>query len=262
MARRIAGAKAGSQKPHRPSIASDSTPSLATAKLLFAYSWGEIVGPVNGLKSIKLDGTPIEAADGTLNFPRTHWQFRPGTLHQERLSGFPEINNEIAIGVELHSDTPWVRSVSTSQIDAVRVRLSWPQLQAQDSNGNITGYRIEYAADIATDNGAFVPVLTAFVERKNTTRYERSHRLELPTGSEWLLRIRRLTPNQNSSLIADVMRIEAFSEVIDAELTYPLTAVGGIEFDAEQFSNVPKVSAVMRGRILQVPSNYDPETRT
>lgn len=262
MARRIAGAKAGSQKPHRPSIASDSTPSLATAKLLFAYSWGEIVGPVNGLKSIKLDGTPIEAADGTLNFPRTHWQFRPGTLHQERLSGFPEINNEIAIGVELHSDTPWVRSVSTSQIDAVRVRLSWPQLQAQDSNGNITGYRIEYAADIATDNGAFVPVLTAFVERKNTTRYERSHRLELPTGSEWLLRIRRLTPNQNSSLIADVMRIEAFTEVIDAELTYPLTAVGGIEFDAEQFSNVPKVSAVMRGRILQVPSNYDPETRT
>nr|WP_314400298.1 DUF1983 domain-containing protein [Pseudomonas lundensis] len=262
MAGQITGAKAGNKKPHRPSIASDSTPSLATAKLLFAYSWGEIVGPVNGLKSIKLDGTPIEAADGTLNFPRTKWQFQPGTLDQERLVGFPEINNEIAIGVELHSDTPWVRSVGTSQIDAIRLRLSWPQLQAQDSNGNITGYRIDYAVDIATDNGAYIPVLTAFVERKNTTRYERSHRIELPTGTNWLVRVRRLTPNQNNSLIADVMRVEAITEVIDAELTYPLTAVGGIEFDAEQFSNVPKVSAVMRGRILQVPSNYDAETRT
>ena len=258
----VAGAKAGSNKPSRPSIASDSTPSLATAKLLFAYSWGEIVGPVDGLKSIKLDGTPIEAADGTLNFPRAQWQFRPGTLHQERLVGFPEINNEIAIGVELHSDTPWVRSINTAQIDALRLRVSWPQLQAQDSNGNITGYRIDYAVDIATDNGAYVNVLSAFVERKNTTRYERSHRIELPSGREWLVRVRRLTPNQNSSLIADVMRVEAITEVIDAELTYPLTAVGAIEFDAEQFNNVPKVSAVMRGRILQVPSNYDPETRT
>lgn len=262
MARCVAGAKAGNKKPRRPSIASDSTPSLATAKLLLAYSWGEIVGPVEGLKSIKLDGTPLEAADGTLNFPRARWQFRPGTLHQERLAGFPEINNEIAIGVELHSDTPWVRSINTAQIDAVRLRLSWPQLQAQDGNGNITGYRIDYAVDIATDNGAYVTVLSAFVERKNTTRYERSHRVELPEGREWSVRVRRLTPNQNSSLIADVMRVEAITEVIDAELTYPLTAVGGIEFDAEQFSNVPKVSAVMRGRILQVPSNYDPETRT
>lgn len=70
MARCVAGAKAGNKNPRRPSIASDSTPSLATAKLLFAYSWGEIVGPVEGLKSIKLDGTPLEAADGSLNFPR------------------------------------------------------------------------------------------------------------------------------------------------------------------------------------------------
>lgn len=258
----VSGAKAGNKKPSRPSIVGDSTPSLATAKLLFAYSWGEIVGPVDGLKSIKLDGTPIEAADGTLNFPRTQWQFRPGTLDQERLVGFPEINNEIAIGVELRSDTPWVRSLTTAQIDAVRIRLSWPQLQAQDSKGNINGYRIDYTIDIATDNGAYTPVLSAYVARKNTTRYERSHRIELPAGREWQMRVRRLTPNQNSSLIADVMRIEAITEVIDAQMTYPLTAVGGIEFDAEQFNNIPKVSAVMRGRILQVPSNYDAQTRT
>lgn len=258
----VVGAKAGSSKPNRPYIASDSTPSVATAKLLYAFSWGEIVGPVDGLKSIKLDGTPLQAADGTVNFPRARWQFRSGTLNQDRLVGFPEINNEIAIGVELRFESPWVRSVSNDEINAVRLRLSWPQLQAQDANGNINGYRIDYAVDIATDGGAYLPVLTAFVARKNTTKYERSHRLELPTGSEWTLRVRRLTPNQNSSLIADMMRVESITEIIDAELTYPLTAVGGIEFDAEQFNNVPKLSALMRGRILRVPSNYDPETHT
>ncbi|EQM72012.1 DUF1983 domain-containing protein [Pseudomonas tohonis] len=257
-----AGAKGGKPKQRQPSIARDSTPSVAVAKLLYFYSWGEIVGPVEGLRSVMLDGTPVMAEDGTLNYPDVKWQFRPGALHQEPLVGFPEINNEFAIGVELRSGTPWLRSIHTPDLDAIRLRLSWPHLQSQDSAGNINGWRIAYAVDVATDGGPFVTALESEVNRKNTTRYERSHRIELPAGSRWTVRVRRLTDNQFSSLISDSMYVESMTEVVDADLTYPLTAVGAIEFDAVQFAGrTPKVSVLMRGALIQVPANYDPVLR-
>ncbi|WP_337058279.1 host specificity protein J [Pseudomonas sp. USHLN015] len=256
------GAKGGKKKQRHPSIARDSTPSTAVAKLLYIYSWGEIVGPVDGLRSVMIDGTPVMAEDGSLNYPDVKWQFRPGALHQEPLEGFPEVNNELGVGVELRSGTPWVRAVTTPELSAIRLRLSWPHLQSQDSAGNINGWRIAYAVDVATDGGPFITALESEVSRKNTTKYERSHRIDLPAGSRWTVRVRRLTDNQFSSLISDSMYVESITEVIDADMTYPLTAVGAIEFDAVQFGGrTPKVSVLMRGAMIQVPANYDPELR-
>ncbi|MEI0746762.1 hypothetical protein VUS79_32605, partial [Pseudomonas aeruginosa] len=85
-------------KPKQPHIAQNGVASLSTARIVYLLSWGPIVGPVNGLKSIKLDGTPIQAEDGTLNYPDVKWQFRPGELNQERLEGVAESSNEIAVG--------------------------------------------------------------------------------------------------------------------------------------------------------------------
>ena len=144
----VAGGKGGSKKPRQPSIASNSTPSLSTVKIVYLWSWGPIVGPVNGLRSIKLDGTPIVADDGTVNYPSVKWQFRNGELNQDRLDGLAESSNEIAVGQTLLSTTPYLYSVNTPLVDAVRVRLSWPNLQRQDSSGNVTGVRIDYAIDV------------------------------------------------------------------------------------------------------------------
>ncbi|GFM48954.1 DUF1983 domain-containing protein [Pseudomonas cichorii] len=263
VSRQIVGRKGGSAKQKSPSIASNSTPSLATARMVYLWSWGPIAGPVNGLQSIKLDGTPIIAADGTQNFPGVKWQFRSGELNQERLTGVSESSNEIQVSQTLTTTNPWVHSIVNTIVDAVRVRLSWPNLQAQDSSGNINGVRIQYALDIATDNGPYIEVLVSEVNRKNITKYERSHRLELPAGSRWTIRARRLTPEANSSLVQDSMVVEAIAEVVDSDQEYPLTAVGCLEYDAQQFGgDIAKVAALMRGRIVRVPANYDPETRT
>lgn len=261
--RQVVGSKGGEKKQKQPSIASNSVPSIAVARLLYLWSWGPIVGPVNGLRSVKLDGTQVMADDGTMNYPGVKWQFRSGELNQERMTGITESSNEIAVGQLLLTTAPYVHTISNPMLDAVRLRFSWPQLQRQDQSGNIDGVRIEYAVDVSTDNGPFQQVLTSEVNRKNVTKYERSHRIELPAGSRWTIRARRITPEANSSLTQDGMYVEALSEVVDSDQEYPLTAVSCVEYDAEQFGgDIAKIAVLMRGRIVRVPANYNAETRT
>ncbi|WP_258571520.1 DUF1983 domain-containing protein [Pseudomonas sp. So3.2b] len=261
--RAVIGSKGGQAKQKKPSIAQNSVPSISTARIVYLWSWGPIVGLVDGLRSLKLDGTPIQAPDGTINYPGVKWQFRNGELNQERLEGNTESSNEIDVKQELIFGTPWLHTITNSVSDAIRLRLSWPTLRSQDAAGNINGVRIDYAVDISTDNGPYVEALVSVVDRKNVTEYERAHRLELPAGSRWTIRVRRLTPNANSDLVADQMVVKAIAEVVDSDQEYPLTAVSSIEYDAQTFGgDIAKIAALMRGRIIRVPSNYDAETRT
>jgi predicted phage tail protein len=264
-AAQISGAKGGEKQPHQPYKAPDSALSIATAKLLYILSEGPIVGPVDGLRSVKLNGTPLISPDGSENFPGTHWDFRPGTVDQEHIAGFPAVENEASQGlpVELTSDNAWTRAITDQQLSAVRIRLSWPQIWELKSNGDQVGYRIDYAIDLSVDGASYQTVISATLDDKGTTEYERSHRIDLPEGfTSALVRVRRLTPNRNDSNWADLMRIKALTEVIDAKLRYPNLALGGLQFDAKQFQDTPKFSLRARGRIIRVPSNYSPESRT
>lgn len=262
MNKTITGHKGGSKKPRQPVEMPDSVRSIARAKILLALGEGEFDGGVDG-RSIYLDDTPLLAADGSVNFPGVTWEFRPGSVDQEHIAGVPAVENELAVGVELKSDAPWVRAVSNTQLSAVRLRLSWPAIQRQQENGDVVGYRIDYAIDIAVDGGAWQEALKASLDDKSTSRYERSHRVDLPEArSGWQVRVRRLTPNQNNNRIADTMRVEAITEVIDAKLRYPNTALLFVEFDASQFQSIPQISVEARGRRVRVPSNYDAQTRS
>ncbi|MGX8847706.1 phage tail protein [Pseudomonas aeruginosa] len=258
----LTGRKGGSSKPKQPSIARDSLQSVATAKLLLAVGEGEFAeGPSD--QDIYLDNTPLMDASGNVNFPNVKWEWRSGSVDQDYIPGIPSVENETTVNVELRSDTPWVRSVTNAQLSAVRLRFAWPALQKQESSGDVTGYRIEYAVDVSTDGGAYQQVLLDAVDGKTTSRYERSQRIDLPAATTgWLVRVRRITPNQNSSLIADTMLIAGLTEVIDAKLRYPNTALLYIEFSAEQFSNIPAVTVECKARKVQVPTTYDPELRT
>lgn len=258
----IHGEKGGSSKPKSPTEASDSLRSTNLAKLLIAVGEGEFDETPTDY-SIYLDNTPIRDGSGNYNFPNVKWDWRPGSVDQTYIPGIPSVENETSLNVELRSDSPWVRSITNIQLSAVRVRFAWPALQRQDDEGNIVGYRIEYAIDVATDGGAYQQVVVDAVDGKTTTRYERSRRIDLPDATTgWQIRVRRLTPNQNSNKIADTMLIAGFTEVIDAKLRYPNTALLYIEFDAEQFTNIPAVTVKCRARRWQVPSNYDPIART
>ncbi|AVU77051.1 phage tail protein [Pseudomonas rhizophila] len=258
----IHGAKGGDKKPKSPTEASDNLRSTNIAKLLIAVGEGEFEEAPTAA-NIFLDNTPINDASGNVNFPNVKWDWRSGSVDQTYIPGIPSVENETSLNIELRSDAAWVRSVTNIQLSAVRLRFAWPALQRQDDQGNIGGYRIEYAIDVATDGGAYQQVLTDAVDGKTTTRYERSKRVDLPEATTgWQIRVRRLTANQNSNKIADTMLIAGFTEVIDAKLRYPNTALLYIEFDAEQFTNIPAVTVKCKARKWQVPSNYDPISRT
>ncbi|MCH5519030.1 TipJ family phage tail tip protein [Pseudomonas syringae] len=258
----IHGEKGGSTSPKSPTEASDSLRSTNLAKLLIAVGEGEFEGTPTAA-DIYLDNTPINDASGNVNFQNVKWEWRTGSVDQSYIPGIPSIDNETTVNVELRSDSPWVRSITNTQLSAVRVRLAWPALQKQDDEGNVGGYRIEYAIDVATDGGSYKEALLEAVDGKTTTRYERSRRIDLPAAtSGWQIRVRRLTANQNTNKIADTMLVAGLTEVIDAKLRYPNTALLYIEFDAEQFTNIPAVTVKCKARKWQVPSNYDPFNRT
>jgi len=260
--RDIVGAKGGGSSSSG-SESPDSLHSTAYAKVLDLVSEGEIRGLVNGLQSVYLDNTPILNPDGSSNFSGYTVDYRWGTQDQDYLPGFPSVESEHAVGVELKSTAPWVRAIADLQLSAVRIRLAVPQLQKTDTaTGDIKGYRIEYAIDLSTDGGGFQQVLTGAFDGKTTSLYERSIRIELPRATAgWSIRVRRLTPNANSTVIADTTNIEAITEIIDAKLRYPMSAIVGLKVDASQFQSVPTRSFDLYGRVIRVPANYDATSR-
>ncbi|MDM3626668.1 phage tail protein [Proteus mirabilis] len=260
----IHGAKGGGGGGHTPTESPDSLLSESTAKILLAISEGEIAGGLDDTR-IFLDDTPIGNADGTKNFEGVTWEFRPGSEHQEYIQGIPSVDSETSVGLELKDDQPYVRSINNTQLSAVRIRLSVPQLFQQHDNGDTTGYRIEYAIDLSTDGAGYNEVLKSAFDGKTTSEYQRTHRIDLPKANTgWQIRVRRLTKNQNTARIADKVTISAVTDVIDAKLRYPNTALLFITFNARQFNNrIPKISVRPKGGLLiKVPTNYDPINRT
>ncbi|HBB6883100.1 TPA: host specificity protein J [Citrobacter freundii] len=258
----ITGAKGGSQKQHTPVEQPDSAQSMARCRMLLALGEGEFAGGLDATR-IFLDGTPLGNPDGTMNFENVSWDFRPGTQTQTPIPGFPAVENETTVGVSLTKVTPWTRAISNTQIDAVLVRVGVPGLQQQENDGDIVGTTVTYHIDLAVDGGAYSTVMTKTVTEKLSSLYELTHRIYLPKASTgWQIRVVRDTADSTSQMLQNKTQVQAITEVIDARLRYPHTALLYVSFNAKSFSNIPKISCKPKGRVIRIPQNYDPITRT
>lgn len=259
----VKGSKKGSGQARQPNIAPDSAQSKTRINILYGLAEGEIEGLASGNKSILLENTPLEDNNGKLNFENVKVDFRSGTNDQDYIEGFPAVESETAIDVELKAGTPWVKSFKNLDLDALRIRFKWGPLRTQDAkSGDVSGVTIEYAVDLQTDGGPWTEVLKTKISDKTSANYERAHRINLPKAdSDWLVRVRRLTPNSTSEYISDKMYIDAVTEVIDAKLRYPNTALLGLQYDAETFNNVAKIAVECKGTKIKLPSNYNPVSR-
>ena len=263
MAKTITGRKGGSSSSRTPVEQPDDLQSVAKAKILMVLGEGEFAGGLTA-KDIYLDGTPLQNADGSENFSGVVWEFRPGTQAQDYIQGIPGTENEISVGTEVSSETAWTHTFTNTQLSAVRLRLKWPSLFKHQDNGDLVGYSINYVVELQTNGGSWQKVLDTNVTGKTTSGYERSHRIDLPkAGSTWTIRLRKITADANSAKIGDTMTLQSYTEVIDAKLRYPNTALLYIEFDSSQFNgSIPQIACEPRGRVIRVPDTYDPETRT
>ena len=263
MVKTITGRKGGSSSSRTPVEQPDDLQSVAKAKILMVLGEGEFAGGLTA-RDIYLDGTPLQNADGSENFSGVVWEFRPGTQAQDYIQGIPGTENEISVGTEVSSETAWTHTFTNTQLSAVRLHLKWPSLFKQQDNGDLVGYSINYVVELQTDGGSWQKVLDTNVTGKTTSGYERSHRIDLPkAGSTWTIRLRKITADANSAKIGDTMTLQSYTEVIDAKLRYPNTALLYIEFDSSQFNgSIPQIACEPRGRVIRVPDSYDPETRT
>lgn len=259
----IEGQKGGSKKQHTPYEQPDNLLSNAKLKLLLALSEGEIQGHLTE-QDIFIDNTPLANLDGSRNFKGVNWEFRNGSQTQDYIQGIPEISNELRAGFTVKADKPWVRAFSNLDLDAVRIKLSLPAHVEYKDNGDSVGTVTKYVIELSTDGGAFQTVINGTFQGKTTSEYQRDHRINLPKAIDgWAIRVRRFTPDSKSSKLVNAFGVSSYAEIIDSKLRYPNTALLYIELDASQFNgSIPKISCKVKGKVVQVPDNYDPVSRT
>ncbi|AIX12291.1 tail protein [Citrobacter phage Stevie] len=258
----ITGSKGGSSKPHTPVEMEDNLISINRIRILLAVSDGE-VDPDFSLKDLYFDDVPVMNQDGSLNFQNVKAEFRPGTQTQDYIQGFTDTASEITVARDLTAATPYIISVTNKNLSAIRIKILMPRGFTQEDNGDLTGVRVEYAVDMAIDGAEYNEVLHDVIEGKTMSGYDRSRRIDLPAFNERvLLRVRRLT-DSTSARVTDLIKMQSYAEVVDAKFRYPLTGLVYVEFDSELFPNaLPNISIKKKWKIINVPSNYDPISRT
>lgn len=245
------------------SIPPDSLRSTAYAKIVDLLCEGEIKGLVDGLKSVYLDGVAIENSDGSLNFENVSFEFRPGTQGQTHIDGFSSVENEVSVGVEVLTTASVTRNIASQELDAVRVRISIPQLFETSDKGEVGPRTAEIAIDLQTAGGGFVPVVTSDKITGITNReYERSYRIALTGTGPWDVRVRRISDDDSNQLKQNRTIFESYTEIVDAKLRYPNSVLSALRIDSAQFSSIPQRSWLCDLMLIQIPSNYDPIART
>ncbi|MEB7527904.1 TipJ family phage tail tip protein [Enterobacter kobei] len=261
----LQGAKGGGGSAHTPVEQPDDLLSVAKLKMLIAVSEGEIQGDLTA-QNIFLNDTPLANDSGEYNFSGVKWEFRKGTQDQTYIAGMPQVDNELAVGTTVTTTAPWTRQFTNLSLDAIRIKLSLPVQYLYKDNGDMVGTVTEYAIDLSTDGGAWKTVVNGKFDGKTTTEYQRDHRIDLPKStSGWSVRVRRITADASgsNSKLVNAFKVFSYAEVIDSKLRYPLTALLYVEVDSSQFNgSAPKVTCKIKGKLIKVPDNYDPITRT
>ena len=363
----------------------DSLRSIAYASVLDLVSEGEIEGLANGLQSVYFDNTPLQNENGSFNFTGATVVSTNGTQSQSYIQGFPAVESENGVGVQVEYATPITRQITNTEVDAVRVRVSVPQLTSQNtSNGDVSGSQVQYAIEIQSNGGGYIPQILgsawssgavnlvsstlakanqnvykmqiavidtsnnatysaqyklqsegawitagiseqtdqqisetswydpdygyqtgtetrtvktftmptqaiglwemrivvssgspyinavngnygtpyATINGKTTSKYERSHRVELTGDAPWDIRVRRITADSTTSALQNKTYWESYTEIIDGKFRYPNSAIVGVRIDASQFDSIPTRAYDLKLLKVKIPSNYNPTTRT
>jgi predicted phage tail protein len=270
MHRVIQGAKGGGKGgggTQRAALEAPNTlQSKATLRVVEILSEGEILGLVDGAKSITFDGTPLQSSDGTYNFNGINYQLRTGTPDQAHIEGFTAVESEVTVGTQVMATAPIVRTITDSDVDAVRVTLRFNGLSEQDkTNGDLNGSQVVYTIEYQPNGGSYIMAVDqdqGIVTGKTTSTYELQRRINLTGAAPWNIRVTRITPDNEAVNIVNDMFWSSYTLVLDHKLIYPDCAIIGHEVDSSLFgANVPQRAYEIYGIVVQVPSNYTPSTR-
>ncbi|HBB4819736.1 TPA: host specificity protein J [Escherichia coli] len=251
----------GSSKGHTPREAKDNLKSTQLLSVIDAISEGPIEGTVDGLKSVLLNSTPVLDSEGNTNISGVTVVFRAGEQEQTPPEGFESSGSETVLGTEVKYDTPITRTITSANIDRLRLTFGVQALVETTSKGDRNPSEVRLLVQIQR-NGGWVTEKDITIKGKTTSQYLASVVVDNLPPRPFNIRMRRMTPDSTTDQLQNKTLWSSYTEIIDVKQCYPNTALVGVQVDSEQFGS-QQVSRTyhFRGRILQVPSNYNPQTR-
>lgn len=268
--RRLIQGAGGGGKGGSKGNAPNSLRSGATVRIVDLLGEGEIKGLVNGAKSIYFDNTPLQDSFGNFNFEGITWDMRYGLPDQHYIEGFNSVESEQPVSIEVKKGTPIIQTVTGEDLDAVRLTATIPALAKQDSeDGSLQKNSVQFYFEVRYVGGEWSNVTgIQTIKGKCTSAYDKSYLVPLPRNpsgvtTSWEIRMVRVTDdskdaikNQNATYFGSITKITY------GKFTYPYSAYIAMTVSAEQFGqSIPERSYEVYGRIIQVPSNYDPVSR-
>ncbi|HAH7775920.1 TPA: host specificity protein J [Escherichia coli] len=251
----------GSSKGHTPREAKDNLKSTQLLSVIDAISEGPVEGPVDGLKSVLLNSTPVLDTEGNTNIAGVTVVFRAGEQEQTPPEGFESSGSETVLGTEVKYDTPITRTITSANIDRLRFTFGVQALVETTSKGDRNPSEVRLLVQIQR-NGGWVTEKDITIKGKTTSQYLASVVVDNLPPRPFNIRMRRMTPDSTTDQLQNKTLWSSYTEIIDVKQCYPNTALVGVQVDSEQFgSQQVSRNYHLRGRILQVPSNYNPQTR-
>ncbi|HAX6903042.1 TPA: host specificity protein J [Escherichia coli] len=251
----------GSSKGHTPREAKDNLKSTQLLSVIDAISEGPIEGPVDGLKSVLLNSTSVLDSEGNTNIAGVTVVFRAGEQEQTPPEGFESSGSETVLGTEVKYDTPITRTITSANIDRLRFTFGVQALVETTSKGDRNPSEVRLLVQIQR-NGGWVTEKDITIKGKTTSQYLASVVVDNLPPRPFNIRMRRMTPDSTTDQLQNKTLWSSYTEIIDVKQCYPNTALVGVQVDSEQFgSQQVSRNYHLRGRILQVPSNYNPQTR-
>ncbi|EZK24065.1 phage attachment tail tip protein J [Escherichia coli] len=251
----------GSSKGHTPREAKDNLKSTQLLSVIDVISEGPVEGPVDGLKSVLLNSTPVLDSEGNTNISGVTVVFRAGEQEQTPPEGFESSGSETVLGTEVKYDTPITRTITSANIDRLRFTFGVQALVETTSKGDRNPSEVRLLVQIQR-NGGWVTEKDITIKGKTTSQYLASVVVGSLPPRPFNIRMRRMTPDSTTDQLQNKTLWSSYTEIIDVKQCYPNTALVGVQVDSEQFgSQQVSRNYHLRGRILQVPSNYNPQTR-
>jgi len=240
---------------HTPVEAKETSRSKQLVKIIDVISDGEIEGLADGMKSVYFDNTPVQNKDGSYNFNNVQLEGRVGSQVQDVIAGFNTSEKEVSVGTQVRKNLPITRTVTDNKVSRLRLTIGVQSLFSQAENGDTTGTTVELVITIGSQS---YPVS---ISGKYSSQYLQQHTFDNLPPVPFTVKVERVTEDSKSQRLQNNTVWSSYTEIIDTEFTYPNTALIGVKFDSEYFSNIPARTYDLLGLRVKVPSNYDTRTR-
>ena len=240
---------------HTPVEAKETSRSKQLVKIIDVISDGEVEGLADGMKSVYFDNTPVQNKDGSYNFNNVQLEGRVGGQVQDVIAGFNTSEKEVSVGTQVRKNLPITRTVTDSKVSRLRLTIGVQSLFSQNENGDTGGTTVELVITIGSQS---YPVS---ISGKYSSQYLQQHTFDNLPQVPFTVKVERVTEDSKSQRLQNNTVWSSYTEIIDTEFTYPNTALIGVKFDSEYFSNIPTRTYDLLGLRVKVPSNYDARTR-